>query len=199
MSGSNKDFAIGSNKDFTVAFSSSSSSSSSCADKQRKLAAGAVAVAIGIIKKKKGVGLPRQIDVPRLPRNPKDIIKESLMDGLFSREFRMEYDTFHLLNKGLESRLSCKPKNTRSNVASSLTILLIGLRFCAGGSYLDIVRTHNYSADLIYKCIHRFIVAVAESNDIGFVAWPEDVLVAEELSTKFAACSKNGPYSAIFS
>jgi hypothetical protein len=83
----------------------------------------------------------------------------------------MSYDTFKNLQEGLRPVLKVSKKNKRKNVADSSTTMIIGTRFLAGASYLSLARLFNRSKKLVFKCIHRFMGALASHETIGVVEW----------------------------
>jgi hypothetical protein len=74
----------------------------------------------------------------RKRRDPNVLVKESLQDELFNREYRMGIDAFNKLLILLEPSISPSPKNKKDDALDAKTILLMmTLRYLAGASYME--------------------------------------------------------------
>jgi DNA-directed RNA polymerase specialized sigma24 family protein len=126
----------------------------------------------------------------RTRRNPDELLKESVDDGLFQREYRMSFESFHKLVDLLGDDIGVTVK-TRDDCISPKSKLMMTLRFLAGASYVDICRIHGVSRSTVYKQVRLVIWAIAESNIIGVYEWPSDVDSCVKYANKWA--NKSGP------
>jgi hypothetical protein len=90
----------------------------------------------------------RRLVVSRSPKDPRLVIRKSLLGGHFRREFRMSYETFKKLHETMHPVLKVSKKNKRKDAADSTTTIFIGIQFLAGASYLSLVRLFNRSKEV---------------------------------------------------
>ena len=75
---------------------------------------------------------------------------------------------------------------TKSGVISVETRVAIALRFCAGGSYLDLQDVHGVSKTSCYSCFHQVVDAIIEcSSKIGPMKFPTTGEELKKLAAEF--------------
>jgi hypothetical protein len=121
----------------------------------------------------------------RKRRDPNDLVRESVNDGLFEREYRMGVKAFHKLLGLLEPSISPSPNNKRDDALDAKTVLMITLRFLAGASYIDILRIHGLGRSTTVSHVKRCIKAIAQHKDIGLQKWPENEAECESYAAEW--------------
>ena len=122
--------------------------------------------------------------------------------GMFSREYRMDYNVFmslhELLKPGIDKYV-CQNNNSnneecfyRHNGAISSKIhLAVALQYFAGGSYLDITISHGIGKTDVYHSVLAVVHATNNSTKLQF--WfPTTVEECTELASEFTFRSKAG-------
>ena len=127
-------------------------------------------------------------------RKAEDLLKESVDDGLFAREFRMSHDSFRKLVNLLRDDLVPKNiKRSRTDYIDPTSKVMMTLRWLAGGSYIDQCRIHGVSVSVFFKCTKQVVRAICKHPEIGYAKWPETLEECEAYASEWAELS--GPFA----
>eukprot|EP00904_Undaria_pinnatifida_P012574 jgi/Undpi1/8447/HiC_scaffold_25.g10914.m1 len=114
----------------------------------------------------------------------------SVREKSFRRKYRMDEPAFNKLVEILRPVIEADEKyarlRTKSGVISVETRVAIALRFCAGGSYLDLQDVHGVSKTSCYSCFHQVVDAIIEcSSKIGPMKFPTTGEELKKLAAEF--------------
>jgi hypothetical protein len=122
-----------------------------------------------------------------------DHVDKLIHEKMFDRTYRMSYESFCKLADMLRVKLTCDCVKSKASCAGTSglpifpeLVMAIGLRWLAGGSYLDIKNAYRCSAASIYRCRNTFLYAVNACPELAIV-FPD---TPEKLDKAVAAFAK---------
>lgn len=98
-------------------------------------------------------------------------VEQLQIDGTFENTFRMSLLRFrelaNLLRQRIDVNVEMSIRRTRGKrpISAEITVLC-GIRYLAGGSYLDIRNVAQVSIPSFYRAVHRFFQAVLSCNEL---------------------------------
>jgi hypothetical protein len=101
-----------------------------------------------------------------------------LHENAFDRKYHMSYDAFNILLELLRPDITCnivKSMNSCNEPIFPELVLATGLRWLAGGSYLDQKDVYSYSQSSYYRIQDIFIDAVLTCDDLD-IRFPDFAL-----------------------
>lgn len=121
-------------------------------------------------------------------------VAKKLHNGGFNRAYRMSFDAFYHLLELLRPMITydvIKSKNSCDKPIFPELVLATGIRWLAGGSYIDIMDVYDYSQSSFYRCRNTFLTAVltCDALEIKFPETPEEL---EAVRVRFEAKSSEG-------
>ena len=113
----------------------------------------------------------------------------------FKQRYRLDYDSFRALLQILRSDLEVVDAKQAMNgnwgqIVDVRVKLAIALRFCAGGTPLDLRLIYRVSHDYVYKCVWLVVDAINKHMPAGFPI--DDVEKLTVLESDFRAKSMGG-------
>ena len=110
-------------------------------------------------------------------------------EGCFERTYRMTFRSFRKLQFMLSSSLVRQESKCRSSSPVPIySIVAIGIRYLAGASYIDLADVHGVSFDTVYKCVHSFLLACLECDELQ-IKMPDSAEKWESVRKTFASKS----------
>lgn len=130
--------------------------------------------------------------------NWEEHVEEQLYTGRFNRRYRMSLESFTKLVDLLCNDISVDSEQSRRSTGGAEPIIpevvvACGLRYCAGGSYIDLASSYKISEPSVFRSIDTFLAAVRDCPELDFV-FPslDDAASIDKLRKGFEAKSYHG-------
>ena len=110
-------------------------------------------------------------------------------EGLFSRTYRMSHDAFVKMLNLLRTKLTCDCARSTISCSDPIypeLVMAIGLRYLAGGSYIDIRHAYHISVSSLFRCRDIFFNAVNTCPELE-ISFPETPEAIDEAMLAFKA------------
>jgi hypothetical protein len=120
-------------------------------------------------------------------------VAKLLHENAFDRKYRMSYNAFNILLELLRPDITCnivKSMNSCNEPIFPELVLATGLRWLAGGSYLDQKDVYSYSQSSYYRIQDIFIDAVLTCDDLD-ICFPDFAEDLESVRVRFESKSTN--------